>query len=304
MKPKYISFLLLAIALLSSGCASSDLSQETASNTSSLPTETITLVPALTPTFTATQLSSPTVILPTSTSTPTPTPSSTPPPTLEPEQAEEILRTLLQEPVDCAAPCFWGIIPGQTILDEAANIFTNLGLTVQGPFEYENKNFYDVEHRFESGLSISSNLTVQDGVVQNMRIYLTPEKNQPGIPREWLAYSPETLIKRYGLPTRITFFLGRTVNPTHAMLIVFEDEKMIVQYSGSDIFSIKGNLHVCPLTAQVDNIRIWMGEDPVNPPFEGVPLEEATTLSKEEFVKLLTGDPEKACFELREEAFP
>jgi len=85
------------------------------------------------PTETDTALPSPTILSPTSTSTVTPTETSiaTLPATLEPEPAKESIEILLQEPVDCEAPCFWGITPGQTTLDEAKNIFTHLGLEVK-----------------------------------------------------------------------------------------------------------------------------------------------------------------------------
>jgi hypothetical protein len=112
---------------------------------------------------------------------------------LEPAQAEEAIGTLLQEPVDCLAPCFWGIVPGQTSLSEARNIFTRLGLPVAST-TYEGKEFHGIRYDFESGLSIIVTLTVQDETVMNLRVDIGLEKSQPGVPREWLAYSPETLI--------------------------------------------------------------------------------------------------------------
>ena len=121
----------------------------------------------------------------TATSRPTRIPTLTPPVTLAPEQAEEAIRTLLREPVDCPAPCFWGIVPGRTTLGEAANIFTRLGLRTNYINTLDNKDFYDINNEFDSGLSISPNLTVQNGIVKNLSVDINPEKSKGlGVPRE------------------------------------------------------------------------------------------------------------------------
>lgn len=287
MKPINCISLLLAIALGLSGCVSAG--------------------PTIMPTQTGTPLPSPTLLSPTFTSTFTPAPTSTAtlPATLEPEQAKETIRSLLQEPVDCEAPCFWGITPGQTTLEEAINIFTHLGFQVKST-TYQGKDFYGIEYDFDDGLSISVILTIQNEIVENLRIKMHPEKQKPGATREWLAYSPEILIQRYGSPSRVEFSLGRVDNPSHAMILYFESVKMIILYLGREegFLNDKATLEVCPLINQFDYIEIWLGDDPQYPPLPEVPLEEATSLKMEEFSNLMTGDPRKACFNLKEEAFP
>lgn len=242
-------------------------------------------------------------LTPTSTLTPTVTIFPTLPPTLEPAQAEKIMRTLLQEPVDCEAPCFWGITPGQTALSEAINIFTHLGLQVNST-TFQGKDFYGVKHDFEDGLSISVILTIQGEHIKNLRIRIHPERLLESS-RKWLSYSPETLIRRYGTPSRVDFWLGRVAPiPTHSMQMYFEKSKLIVQYIGTKLLDYGPPLKICPLTNQVEDINIWMGDDPQYPPSPGIPLEDATSLTLEEFSQLMLGEPEKACFELKAEAFP
>jgi hypothetical protein len=146
----------------------------------------------------------------THTSTLTLTPTWTPLPTLKPEQAQEILKTWLQGTETCLAPCFWNITPGQTSLDEAINIFAHLGLQMELTNERDKKAFYEIIYKFESGLSVSPLFTIQDEIVRNIEVGIHPEKSQgPEVPREWLAYSPETLIRQYGLPSQVDFFIGR-----------------------------------------------------------------------------------------------
>jgi hypothetical protein len=89
------------------------------------------------------------------------------------------------------------------------------------------------------------------------------------------------------------------------MEMYFEQAKLIVQYIGANLLNVDlPKLEICPLTNQVEYIQIWMGDDPRYPPSPGVPLEEATSLTLEEFSELMMGDPNKACFNLREEVFP
>lgn len=308
MRHVFNIYILLFTLLAISACSSSNRTSETNWTTSPSPTATITPTATFAITPTETQPHSPTPMPPTPTDTlqPTDTATLTPPPTLEPEQAEEAIRTLLQVPVDCSAPCFWGIIQGQTKLGEAKNIFTRLGLQLDGPRTISSYDYYEIIYDFDSGLSISPLLAVRNSIIKNITIYITPEKSQPGIPREWLAYSPETLTRRYGLPSEVVFFVGRAApTPGYSMVLYFDKVDLIIEYDGYDYTFDGSSFEICPLTNQWDNVRVWMGENPHNPPPSfGVPLQEATSLTMEEFSELMTGDPEKACFELKGEVFP
>ena len=267
------------------------------------PTATGTFTPA--PTFITTLTLTPTDVPPTNTSTPTLTatliPTLTPPPTMEPAQAEEMLRKFLKEPLDCAAPCFWGITPRQTTLGEATNILAELGIALEPVYPGFHK-FYQAEYEFGNGLSVQLNPTVKDGVVANIMVSIHPEKQRSGVKREWQAFSPDALISRYDLPSRVGFSLGRVAtNPRYSMTIFYDELDMIIQYGSPEGIDLK----ICPLADRIDYIRIWFGKDPDHPPLTGgVPLATATTMTMEEFGELMTGDPGKACFMLIDENMP
>jgi hypothetical protein len=265
-------------------------------------TSTAVLIPIETP------VSSPTPIPPTPTSTFTPYVSVTPtlPATLEPEQAKESIRTLLQEPVDCEAPCFWGILPSKTTLEEATHTFVHLGLSLRFTTTLDGKDFYAVIYNLGNGIEVSPVIAIQNDIVKSLDVGIN-DTSPKGSPRKWSAYSPETLIKRYGPPSRVDLFLGRVApTPIHSMVLYFEKVDLIVEYGGTNILNINGGakLEICPLTNKVDFLKIWMGDDPQYPPSTGVPLEEGTALTLEEFSKLMVGDQNKACFNLKEEKFP
>lgn len=303
--------LLLVIGALLSGCVS-DISTDTGSNTPVVAQPTTTTVPAatvtVTPTPTKTQVPSPTAIQSTSTDTPLPTKTATltPPQTMEPEQAEETLRTLLQEPVDCPAPCYWGITPGQTTLGEAINIITRLGLRLEHTYTQNDQKFYATNYTLKSGLSISFLLVVQDALVESIDVSISPEKHESGVPREWLAYSPETLIARYGPPSKVGFFIGDFPSEAgtieYYMILYFNTVDLIIKYSYG-VITLGPRMQTCPLTDHFENVRVWLGKNPDHPPLEGIPLEEATLLTIKEFSGLMTSDPEEACFDLIQEAF-
>ena len=312
---KHISCLNLSLILvLLAGCVlNSPLPDSTASNTQTpeiadattkprvTPMKVITKIPTVTATSTFTRSSA---VTPTLTSTTTQTPTMTPPPTLEPDRAKETLEVLLVEPVDCEAPCFWGVVPGQTTLGEAKNIFDHLGLK-ESRATVNKKESYTVEYEFDPGPSIIVTLRVQDDLVKNLRIKISPEIYQAGILRAWLAYSPETLITRYGTPSRVEFWVGRSATSSgqYTIEMYFKAVDLIVQYFGYDIPVENETYRVCPLSDNFDLVSIWLGKNPVDPPLNKVSLEEASSMTLEEFAELMTGDTESACINLKYEAF-
>jgi len=275
---------LVLISLLFSGCVSSN------STTVSMQTKTQPPSQTLSP---ATSIK---------TLTPTQTLTLTPPVTLKADEAKEKMKSLLQESMDCNAPCFWGITPDQTTLGEAKNIFTRFGLSLEYVNRRSDFQFYSMRHDFDTGLSIGSDLTIQNGIVKTLVVHIHPEDKKTRIPKEWSAYAPETLINRYGNPSKVTFDVDRGPSPGYGIALFFDAVDLIVYYGSSDLGP---GLQICPLLDRVDHIRIWMGKNPHYPPSnDRIPLDEATSMTIEEFSTLMTNKPEKACFTLNINAFP
>lgn len=244
---------------------------------------------------------------------PTPTATLTPPATLEPEQAEAAIKKLLQEP-ECPAPCFWGIIPGQTTFEDATSIFNHLGLQLEQTNTRDNKEFYEGGYEFADGLSVAVVLGIQDERVTKVNVYIDPETPEdPTTPREWSAYSLETLISKYGTPSKVEIF-GSTshepeaeLNLAYGLIMYFDAVDLIIQYySAYDYVTIDPTtdlVRVCPLTDQFQSVRIWPGKNPEHPPLPAMPLEEITSMTLEEFSELMTGEADNACFDLSQDVF-
>lgn len=282
MRPIHCICLLLVVSMVASSCVSRQVTTS--------PVETETQPPLPTPT-----LSTP---RPTSTPQPTSTATLTPPVTLEPEQAKEIISRLLSEPVDCSSPCFWGVTPGETTFGEAKNIFTRFGFQLQGDRHLD----YDLE----SGLSLGISLRVRgDWIVENLVVDIDPGSQNTDIPRKWLAYSPETLISRYGQPSKVEFGLDWGPRSLFSMTMYFDSVDLVILYLVYGYVAPMGSDHstqVCPLTAPFQ-ARMYMGKNFLYPPRSGVPLEKATSMTLEQFSKLMTTTKDKACFMLKGDAF-
>lgn len=217
------------------------------------------------------------------------------------------MEPLLQDPMNCAAPCFLGITPGKTRMDKARAFFAPLGFQYrEGTDPNSGRDFYSVG--YEDFIGRDSNVTfyITNNLIENIEI--TPEiiKQKEGSPREWIAYSQETLIKKYGSPSRVEFAIDwGQVNTTIVMIIYYDEIDLIALYSGYEMIpGHPSSPQFCPFTFPISHVRLWIGPNPPAPPqMPSVPLEQATTLTIDQFTQLMLGDPQDACFILNGDAF-
>ena len=285
-------FTFIVILFMLSGCLSRSSVNET--STKSVPSSTIAP-----PIVTSTAIFSPTS---TATSEPTQTVTLTPPVVLEPGQVEEYInRSLLEEPVECDVPCFWGILPGETTFGEAKNIFYRLRLDLIFVAARGNKEYYGVIYDTDDSPHIVADFTIQENIVKNISVFIT-SKPKVSSSREWIAYSPRTLIEKYGAPSKVNFVLDWGPESFFEMDMHFDQYNLIVEYI---VYGYMENSfpRVCPLNIPFRSISLWMGKDHSYPAGDVVLLEKGTSLTLEDFSNLLTGDANKACFTLKEEAF-
>jgi hypothetical protein len=208
----------------------------------------------------------------------------------------ETIQPLLDNPLNCEEPCFWGIIPGKTSFDEAKDFFSHLGYT---PFEGKDPNsgrdFYTITiSNSENELNSYVILLPINNLVKNIEVKPHITQNTAGIHSDWIAYSPETLITQFGKPSRVEFAIGP--NFGIAMIMYFDEPKLIAFYG--DYYMVPDSPDsplFCPATAPFDMVSLLMGEDPPNPPLEGIPFEKATSLTIDQFTQLMLGDPQEAC---------
>jgi hypothetical protein len=240
------------------------------------------------------------------TETPSPTPTQTPLATLDSASVKETVQPLIKSPMNCTVPCFWGIIPGKSSIGEVRAFFSTLGfIPYEGTYPSSGTDFYTIAYESSIGRDSSVTFDILNNIVGDIEI--TPDiiQQKAGSPRDWIAYSPETLIKNYGKPSHVGFALDRQVYTTIVMVLYFDDANLIALYEGTNLVpGDPDSPRLCPLTAPFDHVRLWIGPSPLNPPlFPTVPLEKATLLTIDQFTRLMVGDRQKACFILNGMAF-
>jgi hypothetical protein len=227
--------------------------------------ECVPVRPTMQPTavINITETAIPTKLVSLPSDTPSPTITLTPVETLGPAQVTETMQPSIDDPMNCAVPCFWGIVPGKTSFQEAKLFFSKLGFI---PFEgtFEGRDFYTIE--FDTGTGDDSSVTLHpnNNLVEN--IVVDPDIPNPieGSSRKWIAYSPEKLIKQYGSPSHVEFtvssygMVGTPPNIGINMIMYFDATDLIVHYSGYNMTPES----FCPLKAPFDFVRLWIGKNP------------------------------------------
>jgi hypothetical protein len=291
-------FLFLITIFILSGCASE---RQTIQPTQKahLPSSTnLQVVNTVAPTSTATLAN---------TVPPSPTATQTSLSTLRPEFVKETMQPLLQDPMNCATPCFLGIAPGKTSLDTVRAFFNPLGfMHREGTDLNSGRDFFSIGYEDFIGRNSHVTLYIFNNLVEN--IYILPEiiKQKEGSPRDWIAYSQETIIKKFGQPSRVDFYLAWTGDEGSEIIMnmYFYSSNLIVQYTGENMLDKSNHSpQLCPLTDSFDYVRLWLGPNPPNSPLAGVPLEQATSLTMDQFTQLMLGDPQNACFIINEDGF-
>ncbi len=264
---------------------------------SELPATGTTPLPIIsqTPSFISTATLSPTL---------EPTITLTPLPVLSQQASESEIRDLLQNDVDCKPPCFLGVIPEKTTVDELKLIFNHFGSPL---YDYEGKGrAYALEKFPNSELPPETGFHLDSGFVKSMRVYLD-RSNQ----FEWSIYSPSAMLKRYGTPSKITFGLQVIHEPTptpwkawYHMTFFYDDLDLIIWYYEPEI-RLDELITVCPNKDEFQGAIMWLGRSPYYPPSpdEDGALEDVTSFTLETFKEyLLLGSG--ACFYLKRDAIP
>jgi hypothetical protein len=271
---------------------------------------TATSLPDLTVTPTNTETISPSQTVQLPSITPSPTNTPTPLDTLRPEVVEQTLQPLFREPLDCAAPCFWGMTPQKTTLDEANLFFNHLGLPFNRGIDEEKGNDYFYEYiRYESSSGLSSNISLYGykNIVETIRIQMSVPHQDQTSRKVWSAYTPEMLIKRYGSPSRVdlVYPIGPDIYYSYLINLYFDANSMIVEYIGGDLVApnFPYSPRICLSNAPIEGVWAWFGDNPRDPPHPGVEVEKATSLTIDQFTQLMLGDPKNACFTLNWKAF-
>ncbi len=196
MIKKGLIFLIMPILILQ-GCASASRSNTTLS-VPVLPTIeyfhtlTTTPMPSSTQTKTATQTR---IVTPTSTVTVTPLPTLTFLPTV-PNPREELVE-LYGTNGGCKLPCWWGITPGETTIQEVQNYFRQFS----GEVGFEGSEFYGWVTMYYPPANSSIDYAVTTRLLMNDQIVEAISLDYEAT--MWGGFFPARMLKEYGEPDQI-----------------------------------------------------------------------------------------------------
>ena len=303
---RWVSKLLILILLIVVGCSKQIqsttqvpiLTSATQTKTSFIKTPTLSSSPSPTATITPTRMAS---------QTPLPTFTMTFQPTLESTQSFMAIQEFLSQGMDCQSPCFLGITPGQSTIDQAKNIFNWLRAPL---WHAPDPAFYSANLNYEDGPSFTIKLEINNNIVKNMELGIDLTTNKGAANTYALqAFSPDALLNKYGSPSRVglgLFFPAESGFPPktawYDMIMYFDTLDLIVYYYNG-LTTDADLIRACPLTDHFENVMVYIGKDQRNPPSLQLPLEKATNLTLDLFSNLMTQKTAPACFDMSKKAF-
>src|SRR5574341_254001 len=214
------------------------------------------------------------------------------PSTSTPVSIESEIKQLLQDN-NCKPPCFLGVVPEQTTVEELEAIFTRYGVPLQkGSFGYSN-----LRDTFSEQLIPYTTFSIRDNKVHSMSIAV--ENNNKFV---LSLYSPINVMKRFGTPSKVEFSMT-SINRSlmrglYTMKFYYDDLDFVIQYSGLEVRLVEV-ITVCPNIDEFNSASLSLGKDPdiimINT--FNFPLEEVTSFTLESFRKYMLGPA--TCFDLK-----
>lgn len=238
---------------------------------------------------------------PSPTLTSVPTMTRTPLPTLSPEDMEKLLAELLRTNGNCSEPCFWGITPDKSNFDDAVTFLKSLGSKgLEGV--KDSIRYYNVIYDYKDEIIISIAFPEHNGSVGEINAGLGGLQNDNISSSDWSAFQLDSIIRTYGTPSSVNIVLGEGPNGrvSYQLLLIYDAAKLSILYDPTDIAILPAPvLHTCPLAKHgISKLDFWLGRDPEELSRGMKGIDEVSSLTVEDFSKLVIDKKENACFDI------
>lgn len=200
--------------------------------------------------------------VPTVTSTVEPTPFVVPTVgAINPRDAQQLVKYLLDTNAGCKLPCWWGITPGETPWREARQILEKTSLYI-GDQGAKDNFFANVEvylpYPYNFAPYMEHVYSVKNGIVDYIRIY-----NFDLAPR----YSLNKVLQRYGPPTEVwtrTFAKEDLGVQDFLIDLFYQENGILVEYrTGTPLRPVDGKLRACRVSGMDSPvIHLWSPDIP------------------------------------------
>jgi hypothetical protein len=236
--------------------------------------------------------------------------------TLTPFNQDERIIKLFQE-LTCNFPCWWNITPGTTTWNDAKSLFDFLGLPIEdkriGLYMMHKVVIYSSEQIYKTSVEVYD----KNGVVEYIAMKSTLPENE--FKKLYSDYEPEKVFGKYGIPDRIFIFATNLGDTSYYGLdMYYDNDGFYISIGGSVNEITETEFVICSdfSISDFNGIGIYT-KSPIiklpieNSPIEGLsenfslmktyrtPIEEATGLTREEFIDLFIGDSPSYCFTIK-----
>ena len=283
-------------------------------------TKTPAIIPSLTPSSTPTPTPTPTsvkysgirVISRTPSLTPTVTPTDisftplwTPLPTIPPQEVASYLKQLVSEDPDCYLPCWMGITPGETTIEEAWQLLAPFASDLY-TWRTQISMWLDFEKYDDLGLispslyntEMITQFVIKDEVVSVIYANIFGAKDR---------YPLQTVLNTYGKPSEIWFGVSALANWNGSLNLHYSDVGMNLHYvSYIDVVDVpEGDQIVFCFQEVYHYAELWnpnlnLSYYNLHDTLWRLPLEEAIGMSIDEFYFNFK-NADQACIETSKE---
>lgn len=259
-------------------------------------------------------------------STASPTPTTTLSPTLTEREREDRVLEWLETNAGCELPCWWGIMPGVTTWDETQHLLQSVGVRIfsekksDGTIVHETGGFDFDERSIYNGVTFVERAGVVDTIIIDAEAHLNPE----GFQSAWIRYSPQNILKQYGIPSRVMIQSASSMPVDEAkprvgygLWLIYDHLGFLIGYSG--VTKYEPIYHICPSFEGPEGIASLDaflqspdGQLPLDKAIRSYKLfpsyfhtfEEASGLSIDEFYARFTQSKTPACFDTPANIWP
>ncbi len=210
-----------------------------------------------------------------------------------PEDEDAFLATMLATNGGCELPCWWGITPGVTRVEDARQWFLSYGRRIVSeshyvvlwqtdeptryfngvahiisPFGQHGQYPFDyvVEHTlYEQGSGTVQLLGVIGHALGGDTAY-TPGWSPPQyFARDWQRYTLDQILSRFGPPSQVLLHYWPYSGALYSLGVLYEEQGILVVYMGpvqgeglNPYLETRGDALICPTGSRVTDIGIWL----------------------------------------------
>jgi hypothetical protein len=173
--------------------------------------------------------------------------------TLSHEQIDANLTELMLTNDGCELPCWWGIVPGETLMSSAREKLTALGASWIG----------DLTSTIGVDWGMGIEFEIDNDTIQTMDIN---SSYFSGIERDkytrgWQPHSLVAVLEQYGLPTQVLAykpFEADPGQPSYHLLVFYEDLGIEIDYIGSVEILGDNRYLACPEIADIWKVHVFL----------------------------------------------